>query len=60
MNLVDLVDKLGTGQDVLTYSTEKELADYSMKTRKIFPREDANAGNLLKYLLRHIFSVEAN
>ncbi|KAI0089526.1 hypothetical protein BDY19DRAFT_108811 [Irpex rosettiformis] len=54
VNLVDLVDTRGTGRRVPTYETVDELADYTKKTGKFFPREHAKAGGLLKFLLRPI------
>lgn len=51
---MDLVDAQGTGAHVATYPTEIALAKYTKKTRKIFPRENAQAGGLLKFLLRQI------
>jgi len=52
VNLVDLVANSG---DVTIFSSVEELSEYSRTEKKIFPREDAHAGELLSYLLRHIF-----
>ncbi|KIM36959.1 hypothetical protein M413DRAFT_424108 [Hebeloma cylindrosporum] len=59
VNLVDLVSNSGT---VTVFDTVDDLSEYSRATGKIFPREDAYAGDLLKYLLRHIFepSIDAH
>ncbi|KDR67190.1 hypothetical protein GALMADRAFT_258585 [Galerina marginata CBS 339.88] len=51
VNLVDLVVNSGT---VRVFDSVAELSTYSRFTGKIFPREDAYAGELLRYLLRHI------
>jgi len=51
VNLVDLVQ--GEGR-IKKFTTVYELSDYSKRTGKIFPREEAYAGGLLRYLLRHI------
>jgi len=50
VNLIDLID----GGDVRTFQTVVELSKYTKRQKKFFPRNNANAGNLLKYLLRHI------
>ncbi|KAF8880354.1 hypothetical protein CPB84DRAFT_1687612, partial [Gymnopilus junonius] len=53
VNLVDLAD----GEDtVLTFPTVNELSAYTKREEKFFPREEAYAGGLLKYLLRNIIS----
>ena len=50
------MDTKGTGRRVPTYETVGELADYTKKTGKFFPREHAKAGGLLKFLLRPILA----
>jgi hypothetical protein len=47
VNLVDLVDTARTGAVV-------KLQDYTIKNEKYFPKEDAYAGGLLRFLLREI------
>ena len=54
-NLVDLVH---TNDSVKTFDTVEELSAYTRRTGKIFPRGDVKAGDLLRYLLRHIFNPE--
>ncbi|KAI0033374.1 hypothetical protein K488DRAFT_47884, partial [Vararia minispora EC-137] len=58
VNLVDFVDgrEGGTGRRPRIFDTETELSKYTRKTGKYFPRDEAYAGGLLRYLLRHIFS----
>ncbi|KAJ3746104.1 hypothetical protein DFH05DRAFT_1483715 [Lentinula detonsa] len=52
VNICDLVDHK---EDVpQKHSTEDELAEYSRRTGKIYPRENAYAGGLLRFLLRQI------
>jgi len=51
VNLVDLVDNSAT---LRIFSSVEELSSYSRSSGKIFPREMAYAGELLRYLLRHI------
>ncbi|RFU27814.1 hypothetical protein B7463_g8510, partial [Scytalidium lignicola] len=55
VNLVDLVDTPRTGAAVEVFSNLKQLQEYTKRTGKIFPKEDAYAGGLLKFLLREIF-----
>ncbi|KAG6860673.1 hypothetical protein C0995_008740 [Termitomyces sp. Mi166 len=54
VNLVDLVDHSYTGEPVQLFNTEAELGEYTRGSQKFFPKENAYAGGLLKYLLRHI------
>lgn len=56
VNICDLVDAPRTGEPVKLFSSELLLAEYSKnrKDRKIYPLENAYAGGLLRYLLRHI------
>ncbi|KAL0955085.1 hypothetical protein HGRIS_004002 [Hohenbuehelia grisea] len=51
VNLVDLVDH--RGQSVHIFSTLQDLQKYT-RAGKYFPKENAYAGGLLKYLLREI------
>ncbi|QRV85706.1 hypothetical protein RhiJN_13724 [Ceratobasidium sp. AG-Ba] len=57
VNLVDLVDTKHTKKPVRHFESEAALRAYSRKTSKIFPKEEARAGGLLKFLLRRIFSA---
>ncbi|KAH8800384.1 hypothetical protein F5884DRAFT_825056 [Xylogone sp. PMI_703] len=56
VNLVDLVDTQRTGEAVKVFRTVEELRQYTRQNRKIFPRDEAKAGGLLRYLLRKIFA----
>ena len=56
VNLIDLVATLSTGRQVKTFKTVNSLRQYTISTKKFFPKEDTNAGNLLKYLLRGILT----
>ncbi|KAF8637675.1 hypothetical protein AX16_010750 [Volvariella volvacea WC 439] len=56
INLVDLSEFSRTGRPVTRFKSEWELASYTIAKHKTFPREEARAGGLLKYLLRHITS----
>ncbi|KAJ6581874.1 hypothetical protein B0H19DRAFT_519253 [Mycena capillaripes] len=54
VNLVDLVDWGMLGAQIHKFETERELAEYTKMTEKFFPKEEAEAGGLLRFLLRHI------
>ncbi|KAJ3730638.1 hypothetical protein C8R42DRAFT_650760 [Lentinula raphanica] len=49
VNICDLVD-----HRPMLFSSESELADYSRSTGKIYPKDNAYAGGLLRFLLRQI------
>ncbi|KAF8957360.1 hypothetical protein BDZ97DRAFT_1763059 [Flammula alnicola] len=53
VNLVDLTTGSGTIQ---IFQSVQELSQYTIENRKFFPSENAHAGDLLRYLLRHIFN----
>ncbi|KAJ4490647.1 hypothetical protein J3R30DRAFT_3278865 [Lentinula aciculospora] len=53
VNICDLVDHK---EDVpLKHPSEDALAEYSRSSGKIYPRENAYAGGLLRFLLRQIY-----
>jgi hypothetical protein len=54
VNLSDLLDSVRTGSAVKIFATHDDLANYTRNQRRYFPKEDAYAGGLLKYLLREI------
>lgn len=56
VNIVDLVDKPNTRRRVKIFHSEEALSGYTKDTGKFFPKENAYAGGLLKYLLRHIMN----
>ena len=59
VNLVDLLEAASRGRPKM-FDTETDLAEYTRKTGKIFPRNDVDAGSLLKSLLRHIFNPDSS
>jgi hypothetical protein len=59
VNLVDLVDTPRTGTPVEVFPNLKSLQDYTIRTEKYFPKEDAYAGGLLRFLLREILHSSA-
>ena len=54
VNLCDLLDTTRQRSKVQVFASEKDLRYYTQETEKYFPREEAYAGGLLKYLLREI------
>ena len=54
VNLCDLLDTARQHTRVRVFASEKELRAYTKETGRIFPREEAYEGGLLKYLLREI------
>lgn len=59
VNLVDLVDAPRTGKPVMLFPNLKQLREYTISHEKYFPKEDAHAGGLLRFLLRDIVNVNA-
>ncbi|EIN03758.1 hypothetical protein PUNSTDRAFT_77588 [Punctularia strigosozonata HHB-11173 SS5] len=55
VNIVDLLDARARGEQVRLHRNMHQLAQYSIRTGKIFPKKQAKAGLLLKYLLRQIY-----
>ncbi|KAK0211446.1 hypothetical protein IW262DRAFT_366329 [Armillaria fumosa] len=60
VNICDLVDYPATQVRPPVFATVAELAEYSRSNRKIYPKENAKAGGLLKFLLRTIFHPSQN
>ncbi|KAI0064499.1 hypothetical protein BV25DRAFT_1822857 [Artomyces pyxidatus] len=54
VNLIDLVVEPEEG--VVLFDSEKALSEYTIKTGKFFPRDNAYAGGVLRFLLRHIMN----
>ncbi|KAF9218750.1 hypothetical protein BS17DRAFT_790809 [Gyrodon lividus] len=54
VNIVDLIETVRTGGRVRRFNSLEELAEYTTKTKKFFPKESAYQGGLLKELLREI------
>ena len=57
VNLSDLLDTTRQGTRVHVFASEEELREYTRETGRVFPKEEAYAGGLLKYLLREIFGT---
>ncbi|TFK36319.1 hypothetical protein BDQ12DRAFT_610075, partial [Crucibulum laeve] len=58
VNLVDLVDASNMTMHIKIFPTVKVLSAYTKEHGKYFPHDNANAGNLLKFLLRNILNPE--
>ncbi|CAE6455259.1 unnamed protein product [Rhizoctonia solani] len=56
VNIVDLVDTKNTGKPVQHFDSERDLANYTKRNGKFFPRDNVHSGRLLKFLLRRIHS----
>jgi hypothetical protein len=56
VNIVDLVDTPATQVPVIHFESEVALSRYTKATGKYFPKDNAYAGGLLKFLLRRIES----
>jgi hypothetical protein len=54
VNIVDLVDTKKTGKPVKIFHSLHELSRYTKETGKFFPKENAYADGVLKFLLRQI------
>ncbi|TCD65123.1 hypothetical protein EIP91_003054 [Steccherinum ochraceum] len=53
-NIIDYIDAKRLGQRVRKFPSLKTLAKYTYAEDKVFPKEQAKAGGVLKYLLRTI------
>lgn len=56
VNIWDLVDTVFTGEPVELFKSEALLSEYTRGERKYFPKKNAYAGGLLRYLLRRIMN----
>lgn len=54
VNLCDLLDTTRQCSKVQVFASEEDLRKYTLETGLVFPRVEAYAGGLLKYLLREI------
>ncbi|CCD46283.1 hypothetical protein ACHAPC_004507 [Botrytis cinerea] len=55
VNIYDFLDAKAEGKPVKKYSSERELAKYTMKSGKIYPKIKAKEGGPVRALLAHIF-----
>jgi len=56
VNLVDLVTNAPGRARV--FDSEEQLSAYTRSSEKFFPKKNAHAGDLLRYLLRHILNPD--
>ena len=54
VNLSDLLDAGRSGGKAHIFQTEADLAAYTIREGRFFPKDEAYAGGVLKYLLREI------
>lgn len=54
VNLCDLMKAGIKGGAIPVFANVNDLREYTLSQGKIFPKEDAYAGGLLKFLLREI------
>ena len=54
VNLCDLLDSANRRGRVSIFDNVEQLRSYTLESGKIFPKEEAYAGGLLKFLLREI------
>ncbi|KAH7883435.1 hypothetical protein F5I97DRAFT_246183 [Phlebopus sp. FC_14] len=57
VNIFDLIEAMITGKPVRKFNSLKELAKYTKRTKKVFPKDKAHKSRLLEELLREIASV---
>ncbi|KAF8161658.1 hypothetical protein B0H34DRAFT_767235 [Crassisporium funariophilum] len=60
VNLVDLVDSSSGSGTVMIFPSEMALSMYTISNGRFFPKEEAYAGELLKYLLRNILNPSSS
>lgn len=49
-----MLDSKRRGEPIEVFETKDALVEYTIREGRYFPKEDAYAGGLLKYLLREI------
>ncbi|CAE6473717.1 unnamed protein product [Rhizoctonia solani] len=59
-NLCDLVHNHARGKGTKRFRSAEELRDYTIRTGKFFPQKHADAGGLLRFLLRHLLNPPSN
>ncbi|KEP46992.1 hypothetical protein V565_172310 [Rhizoctonia solani 123E] len=59
-NLCDMIENHARGKPIQRFKSKEELKEYTVKTGKFFPQKHAEAGGLLRFLLRHIINPPSN
>jgi hypothetical protein len=54
VNLCDLMAAANQGQRIRVFGRVEDLREYTLAQGKVFPKENAYSGGLLKFLLREI------
>jgi len=49
------LDAKAAGTEIKKFKSEKELAKYTLKTGKIYPKKNAKEGGPARALLAHVF-----
>ena len=57
VNLSDLLDGGRSGAEVRVFDSEARLAAYTIEEERFFPKEEAYAGGVLRFLLREIIGT---
>lgn len=55
MNICNLVDIPRTGEPAIIFESEDALSNYTRWTGQYFPQDHAEAGGILRFLLRRIY-----
>ncbi|KAF5874530.1 uncharacterized protein Bfra_004541 [Botrytis fragariae] len=55
VNIYDFLDAKAEGTTVKRYQSERELAKYTLKSGKVYPKSKAKEGGPVRALLAHIF-----
>jgi len=50
-----LIDKVAAGQKPIRFNTCQELARWTLKKRKVYPKDKAKKGGPVRALLVHLF-----
>lgn len=57
--MIDLIHVQRSGGGCVTvFSSVEKLREYTLKTRKFFPKDSLESGAILRHLLRQILHVE--
>ncbi|RDW78022.1 hypothetical protein BP5796_05874 [Coleophoma crateriformis] len=55
VNIYDFLDAKAKGDPVPRFGSQRALAEYTIKTRRIYPKKAAKEGGPVRELLAHIF-----
>ena len=60
VNIVDLLENVRIGEEVHKFKSVEALSKYTKATSRYFPQDDAEAGGILRVLLRFIMNPARN